>query len=139
MSASGALARGRARAESLMTDTCLVRRATGATTTDPATFAVTPTVVTVYTGAGKVQSHEAFEQDRESAGATVRIARVRCDFPYGAAAFLPGDLVTVTASDDARMVARHYRLTVPAPYKTHATAYRIVAEELIGVEVPSWA
>ena len=135
-----ALIRGRALAERLMTDTCIVRRATGATTVDPSTFVVTPAVTTVYTGKFKIQTHEAFEQDRESAESTAHVVRVRCDFPVASAAFMPGDLVSVTASEtDALLVGRHYRLTVPGPSKTHATAYRLAAEELVGAEVPTWA
>lgn len=134
-----ALPEMRAHVESLMTDACKIRRATGATTTDPTTFAVTPVVETIYAGRCKVQSHEAFEQERESAAATVRIARVRVDVPVGAVEVLPGDVVTITAAEDPLLVGHHYRLVVPAPYKSHATAYRVAAEELTGVEVPSWA
>lgn len=129
-------------AESLMTDQCVVRRSTG-TATSPTTFAVTPTLATVYGPAKfKLASDNAFEQDRESGSATMTLSRVRCDFPFGSGPFLPGDVVTLTAVDstagDPNLVGRHFRLTIPAPQKTHATAYRVYAEELVGVEVPPW-
>jgi hypothetical protein len=135
----GALKRGRKVAESLMVDTCVVRRATGEPTTDPVTFEVTPDVTTVYTGRCKVQSHEAFEQERETVGATAQIARIRVDLPVGSGPFNPGDVVTITAAaHDPLLAGRHFRLTVPGPYKSLATAYRVAAEELTGAEVPSW-
>lgn len=127
-----------AAAEALMTDECVVRRPSGSTT-DPSTFEVVPTFAVVHGPARfKVASDNAFEQERESGASTVTISRARCDFPVRSGPFLPGDVVTVIASTEAGLAGRHFRLTVPAPHKTHATAYRVYVEELVGVGVPPW-
>ena len=135
----------RRRTERLMTDRCVVRRPTGETVTDPDTLVVSPVLAVVYDpelaphfGKVRVNAYEAFEQERESAGATAVINRVRCDFPVGSAHFLAGDVVTVLGSVDPFLVGRHLRLTVEAPYKTHTTAYRVFAEVNVGMEVPPW-
>ena len=138
------VAQGRAAAERLMTDRCVVRRATGRTVTNPATFEVVREYAVIYgpaspkSGQCKVQAYEAFEQEREVAAATAVINRVRVDFPVGAAAFKPGDVVTIIESADPLLTGRHLRLTVEAPYKTHATAYRVFAEVWVDAEVPEW-
>ena len=128
-----------------MNDRCVVRRRTGESATDPDTFVVTPVYEVVYgpdsephRGRFKVNAYEAFEQERDVAGATNIINRVRCDFPVGSAHFLPGDIVTVLESVDPMMVGRDLRLTVEAPYKTHATAYRIFSEVNVSEVVPPW-
>ena len=138
------VAQGRAAAERLMLDRCVVRRPTDELVTDPITFEVTRRHVVVYGpdspkgGMCKVQSHEAFEQERESAAATVIVNRVRVDVPVGVGPFKPGDVVTILDSVDPQMVGRHLRMTVEGPYKTHATAYRIAAEVVVDAEVPEW-
>lgn len=145
MRISGTLRRGRRWAEQLMTDRCVVRRPTGKYVTDPVTLKDVPELEVVYhpdaephKGRMKVQAYEAFEQERESAGLTQIINRVRVDFPVGSAHFMPNDIVTVLESYDPRLVGRHLRLTVEAPYKTHASAYRVFAEVNVGMEVPAW-
>lgn len=55
MTVDATLASGRALAESLMVTTCVIRRATGATVTDPETLEETPVMATVYTGVCRVK------------------------------------------------------------------------------------
>ena len=145
MAVGAALHSGRIAAERLMTDQCVIRRPTGNMVTDPETFEDVPELLVIYDprlaphfGKCKVQTYEAFEQERESAGLTQIINRLRVDIPVGAARVMPEDVVTVLESHDPLLVGQSYRLTVQAPYKSHATAYRIHAELNVGLEVPPW-
>ena len=122
---------GRRAAERLMTSTVEVRRFTGETVIDDETLIETPVYRTVYSGIAKVASYEAFEQTPEAAGGVVTVVRLRVDFPAGSFAAKPGDACHVLSdSSDPLLAGNIYRLTVSAPYKSHATAYRIAAEEV---------
>ncbi|WP_434080852.1 DUF6093 family protein [Sanguibacter sp. Z1732] len=140
---SAALYSGRIAAERLMTDQCVIRRPTGNMVTDPETFEDVPELIVIYDprqgphfGKCKVQSHEAFEQERESAGLTQIINRVRVDIPVGVARIMPEDVITILDSIDPLLIGQSYRVTVEAPYATHKTAYRIAVELNVGLEVP---
>lgn len=114
-----------------MTATVEVRRFTGETIIDEDTLIETPVYKTVYSGIAKVASYEAFEQTPESAGGVVTVVRVRMDFPVGSFVVKPGDSCHVLSdSSDPMLAGSVYRLTVSAPYKSHATAYRVAAEEV---------
>lgn len=139
------LARGRARANEAMTDRCVVRRPTGKTVTDPETLAVSREFEVVYDPAAephrgrcKFQTYQAYENSRESAGATVTTQRSTLHFPVGAFHALPGDLVTCIEAVDAFMVGSSARIAAEAPSKSHATAYRVFVDESVGEEVPPW-
>ena len=122
---------GRRAAERLMTSTVEVRRFTGETTIDDETLIETPVYRTVYSGIAKVASYEAFEQTPEVSGGVVTVVRLRVDFPVGSVIVKPGDEAHVLAdSADPLLAGRRFRLTVSAPYKSHATAYRVAAEEV---------
>lgn len=136
---------GRAAAESLMTAQAVVRRPTGELITDPDTLETVREFEVVYDpdegpffGKMKVAAYEAFEVERESAGATVVTNRIRADFPYGAFHSMWGDVATIIACPDEMLVGRHLRLMVESPYKSNDTAYRVFAEVNLGEEVPSW-
>lgn len=120
-----------------MRDVCMVMRTQG-TSTDPDTGRSITMRLPVYQGRFKVATYEAFEQERESAGATKSINRVRCDFPVGTGPYLPGDVVRVDVSEDPQLVGTFLRLTTVGPQKSKATAYRVYAEILVGQEVPDW-
>ena len=125
------LAEARVMAEQLMTATVEVRRFTGETIVDPVTLVELPQYVTVYDGKAKIASYEAFEQTAEVAGGIVTVVRTRCDFPVGSFKAQPGDAVHVLTDEaDPQLAGRIYRLAVNAPYKSHASAYRIAAEEV---------
>ena len=122
---------GRKRAERLMTSTVEVRRFTGETTIDGGTLIETPVYDVIYAGRAKVASYEAFEQTLEVSGGVVTVVRLRVDFPVGSFVAKPGDACHVLSdSSDPLLAGRVYRLTVSAPYKSHATAYRAAAEEV---------
>lgn len=131
VSARTAIWAGRKRAEHLMTATVEVRRFTGETIIDEDTLIETPVYKTVYSGIAKVASYEAFEQTPESAGGVVTVVRLRVDFPAGSFVAKPGDEAHVLSdTSDPLLGGRRFRLTVTAPYKSHATAYRVAAEEV---------
>ena len=131
MGLEATLRRGRRAAEKLMSSSVEVRRFTGETVIDEDTLIETPVYDVVYAGVAKVASYEAFEQTPESAGGVVTVVRLRVDFPVGSFVAKPGDACHVLSdSSDPLLAGRVYRLTVSAPYKSHATAYRVAAEEV---------
>lgn len=129
MSAATALARGRALAETLMVDTCLIRRRTGQTT-NPNTGAVTPTYTPLYTGKCRVQQHEA-QGRTEDAGEDYLIMQMRqLQLPViGTEGLQPDDEVLITAStNDPHLLGRVYYIR-DVPAKTHATSRRLSIQE----------
>ena len=131
MGLEATLRRGRRAAEALMSSTVEVRRFTGETTIDDDTLIETPVYDVIYEGRAKVASYEAFEQTPEVSGGVVTVVRLRVDFPVGSFVANPGDACHVLSdSSDPLLAGRVYRLTVSAPYKSHATAYRVAAEEV---------
>ena len=132
---------GRAMAEELMTSRVRVRRYTGAVHTDPVTGKVTRAHTVVYGDArpdqypdgepSKIAAYEAFEQVKNIEGATVTTSRTRVDFPVGSFKITPGDEVHVISDlEDPMLAGKVLRVTVPAPYKSHATALRCFVEEV---------
>lgn len=126
MSAATVLARGRAKAESLMVDACTVKHPT-ALVTDQETGAVTPTYTTVYTGKCKVQvpSTETTPHTTDVGEASVLVGHLELHLPMSVTTVSPNDLVTVTTStQDPDLVGRTFRLRGPS-HKTYLTARRI--------------
>ncbi len=135
---------GRVMAEKLMTARVKVRRYSGDPVIDPVTLQETYPYTVVY-GDGdptrypngqpaKITSYEAFEQTPEAGGGATTAVRSRCDFPVGSFEALPGDEVHVISdSADPLLAGKVLRLVVDAPYKSHATAYRIACEEVTDV------
>lgn len=131
MSLANTVKHGRRAAEKLMSATVEVRRFTGEMVVDDETLIETPVYGVVYTGRAKIASYEAFEQTPEAAGGVVTVVRVRVDFPVGSFVVKPGDSCHVLSdSSDPMLAGSVYRLTVSAPYKSHATAYRVAAGEV---------
>ena len=123
--------RGRRAAEAIMTATVQVRRYSGKPNTDPDTGKVTRSFLVVYEGKAKVAAYEAFEQVKDVAGSQQTLSRTRVDFPVGSFSVLPGDEVhVVTDAVDPMLAGKVLRITVPAPYKSHATALRCFVEEV---------
>ena len=114
-----------------MSTTVRVRRYTGKPVTDPETGQVTRSFSVVYEGKAKIAAYEAFEQVKDIAGSQQTLSRTRVDFPVGSFAVLPGDEVHVISdSADPMLAGKVLRVTVPAPYKSHATALRCAVEEV---------
>ena len=131
MRLSKSLKRLQSLANEQMTSMVEVRRFTGETAIDDETLIETPIYNVVYSGRAKIASYEAFEQTPESAGGVVTVVRLRVDFPVGSFIAKPGDEAHVLSdTSDPLLGGRRFRLTVTAPYKSHATAYRVAAEEV---------
>lgn len=134
MTAADLLARGRARAEELMTDTVTVTRVTGPPgPVDPDTGEREPApTTTVYTGPGKVQTYEPHESARKSGEHIYIEQRYHLHLPISATEADVGDSVTVTSSaTDAQLVGREYRVAGEHA-KTWATARRLLLDEITG-------
>ena len=131
MSVQSAVRAGRRAAESLMSTTVSVRRYTGETTMDDLGVE-TALFDVVYEGKAKIASYEAYESTPDVAGFPRVVVRSRCDFPAGSFAAEAGDEVHVVAdSDDPLLAGNVLRLAAPAPFKSHATAYRVPVEEVV--------
>lgn len=128
--AAAALSRGRAIAESLMIDSCVVRRLTG-TTIDPDTAAIVEVWADVYTGNAKSQTYEGYETNPDAAGHQVTQQRYAVHFPVGA--FVPqvGDVIEWTAcTHDPALVGSQERIT-GLFNKSFATAMRVFVDRSV--------
>lgn len=129
MSVDNLVAAGRARAESLMRDQCLIRRRTGEVT-DPATGVITPTYATVYSGKCKVQQHAA-QGRTENAGEALLIMNMReLHLPVASSTGVRrDDEIAITASaGDPDLLGRTMYVRDLAG-KSHATARRLIIQE----------
>jgi len=129
---------GRAAAERLMTDRCVIRRPTGETETDPDTLEVVPVYDVVYDGVCKMQTYEAHEATPDVAGATQVVQRSTLHLPVGSYRTAPGDVALMTAAVDPLLEGKAFRLVQEYPVKSHATAYRVFVDDNIGSVVPPW-
>lgn len=127
MSVETVLARGRAAAERLMTDACVIRRKTGETT-DPNSGVITPVYTTVYSGKCRVQQPNAQARMAEAGEAHILLLRLEVHLPVSVVGVQVADEVDVTTSADADLGTRVF-LVHDLAHKTHATARRIGIEE----------
>lgn len=128
------LARGRAKAETLMTDTVTITRVTGSPgSVNPATGNRTPGATSqIYNGIGKIQTYEPHESARKSGEHVYIEQRYHLHLPIGAAEADVGDTATVTASvTDPQIVGRVYRIAGEHS-KTLATSRRLLLDEITG-------
>ena len=133
---SGFMQRARAMAESLMTDSFTIRRATGGMTVDPETGVSSPVTVEVWSGHGKVQTAGGIASqvvsasgDSSNVGGMVPVWSLYLHLPVSATGLEPGDLATCDASSDPDLVGRRYRLVNMQSEKTFATARRWNVQE----------
>ena len=134
MTAADLLARGRARAEELMTDTVTVTRVTGPPgPVDPDTGEREPApTMTVYAGPGKIQTYEPHESARRSGEHTYIEQRYHLHLPVGTPRLRVGDTAKVTASrHDASLVGREYRVA-GTHHKSMSTSQRLLLDEITG-------
>lgn len=124
------MAHGRAAAERLMTDECVVRKATGQTI-DPDTGQSVPQVTEVYAGKCKVQTSGGVGGDTTDTGTVVNEWLTRVDFPWVTRGLTPDMVVEITKSDDLNLVGHKFRLVSPQSQKTHATAQRWNVKEAL--------
>jgi len=129
MSVESALARGRAAAEALMVDQCVVEEVTGATT-DPDSGEVTDTVEQVYAGKCRVQQAAPSASDQRVGEADLLMLTRVLQLPVMTSAGVrAGHLVRITACvSDPDLVGR--RFVVRAEFaKSHATSRRLGISE----------
>lgn len=124
-----AVERGRANAESLMTDSLRLEHPTGETIrVDGKTI---PVMETVWSGPGKVQSQQSYPSQPEVGGGTVTLAVFEVHIPVSADVVpLVDDVFVVDASRDQALTGSRFRVRVD-PAKTWRTARRFNVEELI--------
>jgi len=125
------LAAGRAAHQALMVDTCTIVRP-GTPVLDRTTSALTPGPGTVlYDGPMRIKPQRT-PSPTEAAERRQVIARYNASLPFDA---IPadelriGDMVTVTASADARMVGQVMNV-MAIDYGSTATAWRLTLEDL---------
>jgi hypothetical protein len=118
-----AAARGRERAESLMTDECrLFRR--GAAVWDPVAGVDTFPETALYTGRCRVRPSGTQASGQESSGSELAVFPFTVSVPLSVTDVGLGDLVEVTGSSDGRLVGRVLRVE-GVESGTHITARRL--------------
>ena len=125
MSARAAIMQGRRMAERLMVDRWVVYKL-DMDDVDPLTGEAVR--VTVYEGKGRLQSYEGYEQTPEVIGHTSTVQRMSLHLPVGPYRPQVGHVAVCTESLDPNLVGTQYRMTQDAPFKTHATAYRVFVD-----------
>lgn len=126
----GLIARARSAAESLMIDSCDIRRITGTTTN--ADGSVTPTYAAVYSGKCKIQRISGVYPANPKAGSRQwTTAPNEVHVPQTAVGIKPNDEIVITASFDTANVGRKFRVRVD-DRKTFQSAIRLQVEEVVG-------
>ncbi|PYC83450.1 hypothetical protein C7C46_08950 [Streptomyces tateyamensis] len=124
------LAAGRLAHQQLMVDACTITRP-GPATLDRTTSHLTPGTATVlYSGACRVKA-ERLPRDRQAGERLTVAARYELALPFAAvpaAELRVGDLVTVTASGDGRLVGQ-VMAVMAVDFGSTATAWRITIED----------
>lgn len=123
----------RAQAESLMTDTCIIRRATGNTTPDPVTGSDVPEYADLFTSKCKVQARSLQALAAEAGGRTATTVRLELHLPLSAAAAQTYDVAEITAVgalSDVQLLGRKFTIAAPVA-KSFATARRYEVEEVV--------
>lgn len=132
MTANIAARNGRLAAELLMTDACVITRATGRATLNQVTgTTIDPTATTVYTGKCRFKPVSRMDEQTDAGETAVYKWRWTISVPYGTPAEL-NDVITPTASQDPVLLT-------PAPRQmrvraiergTHISAHRLHCEEI---------
>lgn len=130
MSATAAVARGRAAAVALMVDQCTITTISGQVT-DPVTGVVAETRLTVYSGRCRVQQADRSGDRREVGQVEPIVLALQVQVPVaGTETVRRGDLVTVTAArHDTGLVGVQCRVK-DLMHKTHATSRRLMCEQV---------
>jgi hypothetical protein len=127
MSIEAALARGRAAAEALQVDTCVIKRKTGETTSGGV---ITPTLTTLYTGKCRVQIKSEAGAGQNVGEAYLVVERHEIQLPITVTGLQEGDSITITASTlDPDLVGRVYVIR-DVLRKSHLTSRRVTVTEV---------
>jgi hypothetical protein len=127
----GLVSAGRRAAESLMTDTCVVRYRTGRTGIDEDTNAEEPVYADRFTSPCRVRHVAAVEAGDEVGGQRVVVDTTRIDLPVSSPQVEVDDVIEITAvgpSSDPRLVGRKFVVGAPMN-QTFSTATRLRVEE----------
>ena len=124
------MAHGRAAAERLMPDECVVRKA-GGVTVDPDTGQSVPKLTEAYAGKCKVQTSGGVGGDTTDTGTVVNEWLVRVDCRWATQGLAPDMVVEITKSGDPNLVGHKFRLVSPQSQKSHATAQRWNVKEAL--------
>jgi hypothetical protein len=127
MSIESAIARGRAAAENLMVDACVITRKTGETTSGGV---ITPTLTTLYTGKCRVQVKSEAGAGQNVGEAFRVVERHEVQLPMTVTGLQEGDSIQVTASAlDPDLVGRVY-VVRDVLRKSHLTSRRVTVTEV---------
>lgn len=122
-----ALKRGRKLDEAIMTDTCVISRATGETTTDPETGKVVPEFAEVYTGPCMLGSAPSPGREVESGEYQYLIESPRLHLPHDAD-LQSGDEAIITATKTGNVSVGMRMTLMDLNRGTHRTSQRWNAE-----------
>lgn len=123
MGVKQALKRGRRLDLQLMTDTCVVSRATGETTVDPDTGQVTPEVVEVFSGPCRLGSAPSPGREVESGEYQYLIESPRLHLPHDADV-QSGDEAVITETETDNVSLGRRLVLVDLNRGTHRTSQR---------------
>jgi hypothetical protein len=131
VSAESVILQGRTFNEALMASTGVVRRKTGATTTDPVTYVESPVWAVIFTGPGKLRFPEARPGDANIPGAVLSDQRPILSLPVsGTETVTTGDVWECTANPlDTALVGKKVRID-GVHAQTAATARRFPVVEV---------
>jgi hypothetical protein len=132
VTAQSAVVQGRAAAEAIMVDACVIERVTGEPgPLNPATGLRDPApTTTVYTGKCRVQTYEAHESTPDSGDHVWTVQRYSVHVPVGTDARIDDQITITTASMDPHLVGREYTV-VALLHKSLATANRLAVDEIV--------
>ena len=122
------ISRLQAEAEALMVETVRIDRVIGMVTNPDATVVPDLLDPPVYTGKGKINSYQPYEQERDVAASLAVTQRYTVSIPHSVVGVKVGDFVTVTAGPSAGRVLR----VGGTHEKTFQTAQRLLCDEHTG-------
>jgi hypothetical protein len=126
MSIESALARGRAAAEALQVDACVIKRKAGETTV---AGVITPTYSTLFTGKCRVQIRSQAGQGQNVGEAYLVVERHEVQLPITVTGLQEGDQITIVGSAlDPDLVGRVF-VVRDVLRKSHLTSRRVTVTE----------
>lgn len=133
MSAESVILQGRTFTEALMQTACVILRADGTFTEDPATHVETPNYDTIYTGVCKLKFSKEQRSTAEIPGIIAADQNATLSLPIGAPGagdVTTGDVWVCTANPmDASLIGRRLQVT-GIHRQTFATAHRFPVTEV---------
>lgn len=128
---AGVVRRGRAAADAIFTDSCLVERASGARVMDPDTGVYEHQWVPVYEGPCRIQVAQTQPAEQELGGRAFVVTDALVQLPVGPVAFFDDDRVTVTGTAYDPLLVGVVLSVTSREVKTHATMRRLHVSEVM--------